>query len=106
MATWCSYCRQQLSLFREAWDEYAGKVVLIIIDVDVRETEHMLRVYASQFPHRDWIWALDTANLVKSYGVTAIPKTVIIDQAGRIRSSHTGLISPTSLKDEIEKLLS
>jgi peroxiredoxin len=105
MATWCAFCRQQLSFFGEDWDEYAGRVVLIIIDVDVRETEHTLSIYASQFPHRDWIWAMDTANLVRSYGVTAIPKTVIIDQNGRIRSSHTGLMSPASFKDEIEKLL-
>ena len=78
---------------------------MIIIDIDARESERTLRNFASRFSHSDWIWAMDTANLVKSYMVTAIPKTVIIDRNGIIRYSHTGLMSQSTFKEKIEQLL-
>ena len=49
MATWCSYCRQQIVYYEKVWEEYTGKVILIIIDIDARESEDTLRKFASQF---------------------------------------------------------
>ena len=105
MATWCIYCRQQISYYEEVWKEYADKAVLIIIDIDASEPEHLLREFADHFSHPDWIWAKDTANLVKSYTVTGIPKTIIFDQNGYVRYSHTGLMSPSAFKEMINQLL-
>jgi len=105
MAIWCGSCKQQILYYDEIWNEYENKVVLIIIDIDTRESEDTLRRFAEQFSHPNWIWARDTANLAKSYKITAIPKTVIIDQNGYIRYSHTGVMLPSTFKNIIDQLL-
>ena len=105
MATWCGACKQQILHYDEVWKEYENKLVLIIIDIDLRESEGALRKFSEQFSHSDWIWARDTANLAKSYKITAIPKTVIIDQNGYIRYSHTGVIPLSTFKNIINQLL-
>lgn len=105
MATWCGYCKQQIYHFEDVWEKYSDKIIIIFVDVDPSESEETLRTFAKQFPYDEWIWASDTINLAKSYEVTAIPKTIIIDQNGRLRYSHMGVTATSTLLGEIESLL-
>jgi thiol-disulfide isomerase/thioredoxin len=107
MATWCGPCRQQMPHYKLVFEKYkeCDCVVLMSIDIDPRESEETLRAFAQEFPYATWIWARDTANLAQAYEVFAIPKTVIIDQDGYIRFTHTGVTDATVLVKEIEQLL-
>jgi len=89
-------------------EKYEDKIVLMSIDIDpLRETEETLRDFAQEFPYATWIWAMDRANLGLAYQVTYLPKTVIIDQDGYIRFTHTGVVTPASIFiQEIDQLLS
>ena len=105
MATWCGYCKQQIYHFEDVWEKYGDKIIIIFVDVDPSESEETLRTFAKQFPYNEWIWTRDTINLAKSYEVTAIPKTIIIDQNGRLCYSHMGVTAASTLLGEIESLL-
>jgi len=105
MATWCGPCRQQMSHYKVVWETYFDKIVLMSIDVDPRESENMLRAFAQQFTYATWIWARDTANLAEAYKVTAIPKTVIIDQDGYVTFTHVGVVDASVLIQEIDQLI-
>jgi cytochrome oxidase Cu insertion factor (SCO1/SenC/PrrC family) len=106
MATWCGPCRLEMSHLKVVWEKYGNVIVLISISVDpIYDSEERLRDFVRDFPYATWIWAKDTANLVRVYQVTAIPTTIIIDQDGYIRFRYTGLIDSSTLIQEIDKLL-
>jgi len=106
MATWCGPCREEMPHYGVIWGKYQGKMVLMSIDIDPRESEETLGTFAQEFPYATWIWARDTANLGQVYQVTAIPKTVIIDQDGYIRFVHVGVTDSSTFIQEIDQLLS
>jgi len=107
MATWCGPCRQQLPHLKVIWEkeDYGDKIVLMSIDIDPTESAETLRSFAQGFPYATWIWARDTANLGQAYQVAGIPKTVIIDQDGHIRFTHTGVTYASTFIEEIDQLL-
>ncbi|MFQ6080713.1 MAG: TlpA family protein disulfide reductase [Candidatus Bathyarchaeia archaeon] len=105
MATWCGPCRAEMPHYGTIWEKYGDKIVLMSIDVDPRESAEVLRAFADEFPYATWIWARDTANLGQVYQVTAIPKTVIIDQDGYIRFTHVGVTDASTFIQEIDQLL-
>lgn len=102
MATWCGPCKQQMVQYRTVWEQYRDRVVFMSIDIDPQETDNTLRQYAQQFPYASWIWTRDTASLLRTYNVTAIPKTVIIDRNGYIRNTYVGVTSASTLIQDIE----
>jgi len=104
MATWCPACRSEMPVLGQAWVKYKDSVVLISIDVDPKESDDVLRGFAQTFHYATWMWARDTANLAKAYGVNAIPKTVIIDKNGHISFVHSGVIDEQTLNNQIELL--
>ena len=107
MATWCGPCRQQLPHLKVIWEkeDYSDKIVLMSIDIDPTESAEILRSFAQGFPYATWIWARDTANLGQVYQVAGIPKTVIIDQDGYIRFTHTGVTYASTFIEKIDQLL-
>jgi cytochrome c biogenesis protein CcmG/thiol:disulfide interchange protein DsbE len=105
MATWCSPCRLQMPHYEVVWEEYQNRIVILSIDIDVRESEDTLRIFTQDYPFATWIWARDTANLGETYKVIWIPTTVIIDQEGSIRFTRVGVTSSSTLIQEIEELL-
>jgi len=107
MATWCGGCRQLMPQLKVVWEKesYSDRIVLMSIDVDPTESAETLRSFAQEFPYATWIWARDTADLAQAYEVTGIPKTVIIDQDGYIRFTHTGVEPAATFIQEIDQLL-
>jgi len=109
MATWCGPCKQQMPHLKVIWEreDFRDKVVIISIDVDLREPEEVLRSYRQSYPYATWIWAKDAAEqrVAVAYGVRAIPTIVVIDQEGYVRFVHVGLTSSSTLIQEIEQLL-
>ena len=105
MATWCGPCRVEMPHYGTIWEEYDETIVIMSIDIDPNESEQTLRNFSQEFPYATWIWARDTFNLGQPYQVTAIPTTVIIDQAGYIRFTHVGVTPAATFIQEINQLL-
>jgi hypothetical protein len=53
-----------------------------------------------------WTVARDTDNVAYKYGVSPIPHLIIVDAEGYKRHSHIGLTAESTLRSEIDSLLS
>src|SRR5882672_9422063 len=88
-ASWCSPCRQELPLLNKIFTRYhaAGFTLLAVnVDDDRKNAEAMLKRLELQFPT-----LFDgNKNVVKLYGVNAMPATLLIDRDGRVPYVHRG----------------
>jgi peroxiredoxin len=88
-ATWCGPCRQEMPHLNRLHDKYraAGFVLLgVNVDDDVRKAADLAAKLGVTFPV-----LLDTDKKVsKSYDMSAMPATVLIDKDGRVRFLHRG----------------
>lgn len=88
-ATWCGPCRKELPLLNALHERYtrAGFTVIgINIDQDIDKARAMTNTLGIKFPI-----LFDPDNAVsKSWGLSAMPTTVIIDRRGVIRRVFLG----------------
>lgn len=105
MATWCGPCRAAMPHLGAIWERYNDTIMMISIDIDPVESEATLQQYADEFPYAKWLWAKDTVNVAQRYQITAIPTTVIIDQAGAMRFRYVGVVDAATMSRDVEQLL-
>ncbi len=88
-ATWCGPCRQEMPHLSRLYDRYrsAGFVLLgVNVDDDPRAAVELATKLGVQFPV-----LLDTDKRVsRSYDMSAMPATLLIDRDGRVRHIHRG----------------
>ena len=105
-ATWCGPCVQEIEHLRTLHGEYsADQLVIISIGVDQTESDALLKDFA-QDHDMEWRVARDTEQVSDMYGVSLIPHLVIVDSDGYKRYTHVGLTGESTLKNEVESLLS
>jgi len=68
-ATWCPPCKEQKPIIHALQEEYAGKLEIVIIDVD------------------------ENSEMSGKFGIKAIPTQVFLDAEGTELSRNTGLMS-------------
>ena len=96
-ATWCPPCRAEIPGFIEAYKTYKDKGLEILgISFDRKSPENLLAIVNNI--HINYPVALATPKIVEDYEPgDAIPATIIIDRAGKIRQRHIGLLSKEML---------
>lgn len=105
-ATWCGPCKSEIQHLKGLFDTYArDQFIVISIDVDLRETNNDLRSFAQHYG-MTWTVARDTDHAGDKYGVSPIPHLVMIDAEGYRRHDHIGLTGESTLRQEIDSLLS
>jgi peroxiredoxin len=105
--TWCNPCVLEIEHLRGLYAEYsADEFVILSISVDPDgDTVSMLQVFAFQ-NEMTWTVARDTDNVAYKYGVSPIPHLVIVDAEGYETYSHIGLTAESTLRSEINSLVS
>ena len=100
-ATWCQPCRIEMPQLEKAYEEYReqGFEILAISSEDPDTIERFLEEHPYSFP----ILLDPGATVTATYGVEAIPTTVLIDAEGKIIRVHTG-VSPV-LEAQIERYM-
>jgi cytochrome c-type biogenesis protein len=101
MATWCPTCNQEipeLKAFKSAHPE----VVLISIDVDRTENNAKLKEHM-QSKGANWIYCMDTDNILQKYKANEIPKIVVINPSGYVTFARAGLVKAGELASEAQK---
>jgi len=92
-ATWCGPCRLEAPSFAAFADANPDVVVLGLAEDDhpglVRRTAAELGI---TYPV-----ALADDALLRAYGITTFPTTVVIDPSGAVRTAHTGLLTRPQL---------
>jgi len=106
-STYCGPCIIEIEHLMGLYDEYSpDKLVILSISVNpYTDTVQVLQNFAQQ-NEITWTVASDTDNVAYNYGVSPIPHLVIIDAEGYKRHSHIGLTAESTLRSEIDSLLS
>jgi len=101
MATWCPTCNQEIPELKD----FKGKhpeVVVISIDVDKTESAGKLKDHMRS-KGANWIYCMDTDNILQKYKASEIPKIVVIDPSGYVTFIRAGLVSSGELSQEAQK---
>jgi peroxiredoxin len=106
-ATWCSPCIMEIEHLQALYRDYSSEqLVILSIGVDiVSDSLPKLQLFAQQ-NQMEWTVAPDTDNVGYKYGVSPIPHLVVVDPEGYERYSHIGLTAESTLRSEIDTLIS
>jgi thiol-disulfide isomerase/thioredoxin len=106
-ATWCGPCIMQIEHLHALYEDYSSEELIILsISVDIiSDSLPRLQVFAQQ-NQMEWRVARDTDNVGYKYGVSPIPHLVVIDTEGYERNVHIGLTAESTLRSEIDALIS
>lgn len=104
-ATWCGPCQIEIPWFVDFQQTYKDRkfaVVGVSLDDDGWKS---VKPYVEQ-RKINYRVVVGTEQVSQLYGgIDSLPTTFLIDRSGRIAAMHTGLISKSTYKDEILKLL-
>jgi len=105
-ATWCGPCRESIPHLVALYKNYQSKGLQVIgLSVDKGDGSAVRKFVQSMgIPYPI---ALAPEEVVKKYGVTSLPTTVLIDKKGTIREKMVGFSSAIAnrLNGQIEELL-
>jgi cytochrome c biogenesis protein CcmG/thiol:disulfide interchange protein DsbE len=103
-ATWCTGCKVEIPWYMEFQKKYARRGLSSIGVAMDEEGWEKVRPYLRQKPIGYPIVVGD-AVVAKTYGVTSLPVTLLIDRQGRIADAHTGMVKKSAWEREIQALL-
>lgn len=102
-ATWCSPCREEAPILRDALNEAPGEVTLLA--VSIQETAETVRAYA-QGAGLPYPQALDrTGAVAQRYGVYGYPSHYLLDADGVIVARHFGPLDREQMDDYLALVL-
>lgn len=88
-ASWCGPCRQEMPLLDKLHQRYASlgfSVIGVNVDKDSNLADKILKDIPVTFP----VLLDDTGAVSASYGISAMPTSVLIDRDGNMRYLHKG----------------
>ena len=102
-ASWCKPCLMEIPEFIEARKHYpADKVVFIGISLDQDQGQYFR--FVKQTPFNFPVYLADP-DVINTFGVKMIPKTIIYDPAGQQALNHAGYMPGEMLRQVITSLL-
>jgi peroxiredoxin len=105
-ATWCGGCKVEIPWFIGFQQTYAGRG-FEVLGVSFDEDGWKLVKPFIAAKHLNYPVMISDSHIAALYGgVDALPVTYLIDKAGRIASTHLGVVSKSDYQAEIERLLS
>lgn len=95
-ATWCPYCRSELTKLSRERDDFARKGIRMIL-VDVKESQQVAKEYIqAQGVPFDVFWDKD-GMVARTYRITGFPTFFLIDGGGRVKAAENRL--PENFED-------
>ena len=82
--------------------QFVGKV---FIGIAIQDKEAKVREYVKEFGVTFPVGIDSSGNIAEAYKIYGIPKTFIIDRAGRFNLIHMGEITELDLMKGIEKVM-
>jgi thiol-disulfide isomerase/thioredoxin len=111
-ASWCPYCRKDLSLVKALVRQYEGrglKLVTVSIDEDMDKLKAFLRAEALAYPV---IVGADAARLSALYEASGVPAYFLVGRDGMLTGVWRGSVTasakegqPTELEEQLAALL-
>ena len=91
MATWCPFCKEEYGEISKAYQQYAYKVDLVSVSIDLNENTAVLEKYPMD-NNRPGIFAPGNEGILKSYNVLYTTTKYAIDKNGVIVYKRVGEI--------------
>jgi cytochrome c biogenesis protein CcmG/thiol:disulfide interchange protein DsbE len=109
-ATWCLTCKQQAPVLARAHAAHPGLAV-VSVTIDPTDTPARVRAFQEDVApgapglSLNWTWASDpSGEVAPAFGVARIPRGVLLDAEGRVRSASVGLHPWEELEAELAAL--
>lgn len=108
-ATWCGPCRAEIPFLQKIEEKYHGKnIEFVSISIDKAKDNDKWKKFVADknlggvqlFADKDW-----ESEFVKSYGVSGIPRFILIDPKGNIVKADATRPSSAELIKELDSLL-
>ena len=99
--SFCGHCRAMAPMLRDLAAAHDGRLTVLSIAGDPRDREDFVRDFAQTYSH-GWPYLLADTSVLMAYGVRGYPTFVVIDTAGRVRSTIRGEASRERLERAIE----
>ncbi|MEO7978318.1 TlpA disulfide reductase family protein [Flavobacterium sp.] len=108
-ATWCGPCRTEIPFLQKIEEKYHGKnIEFVSVSIDKEKDHEKWKKFVADknlggvqlFADKDWESAF-----VTSYGVTGIPRFILIDPNGNILESDASRPSSPELQTQLDTLL-
>lgn len=87
-ASWCKPCREEFPALKKLWDELGGSdfVILAVAEDSLERVAPIAEEYGVDFP----VLIDQYGGVMRSYGVSVIPVSVVIDREGMIGAVFIG----------------
>lgn len=108
-ATWCAPCRAEIPYLQKIEEKYHGKnIEFVSVSIDkAKDNEKWKKFVADKklggvqlFADKDW-----ESEFVTSFGVTGIPRFIIVDPKGNVLSADADRPSSPELQTKLDALL-
>nr|WP_199002737.1 TlpA disulfide reductase family protein [Flavobacterium sp. ASV13] len=108
-ATWCAPCRAEIPYLQKIEEKYHGKnIEFVSISIDKLKDNEKWKKFVTDknlggvqlFADKDW-----ESEFVTSYGVTGIPRFIIVDPKGNVLSADAERPSSPELQTKLDSLL-
>lgn len=108
-ATWCAPCRAEIPYLQKIEEKYHGKnIEFVSISIDKAKDNEKWKKFVTDknlggvqlFADKDW-----ESEFVVNYGVTGIPRFILIDPKGNILNSDAERPSSPELQKQLDALL-
>lgn len=108
-ATWCAPCRAEIPYLQKIEEKYHGKnIEFVSISIDKLKDNEKWKKFVTDkslggiqlFADKDW-----ESQFVTDFGVTGIPRFIIIDPKGNVLSADAARPSSPELQTQLDSLL-
>ncbi len=103
--TWCTYCKQEMPDFNEAYKEYEDVQFLMVNATDnVSETVALAKNFKESTGYEFPIFFDTKQEAVTAYGVTSYPQSFFINEEGVLVARQPGMLTKEILQKGISML--
>ena len=103
-ASWCAPCRQEAAALEQTWRDYQDRGVQFYA-IAYKDAASKAQAFQESFDVT-YPYAIDPGNRTsRTYGVTGVPETFVIDQQGLLVHHFIGPITQSELSQVLEQAL-
>lgn len=103
-ATWCAFCKDEMKVIEPLWQQDKERGLLVLA-VNAGQKPDDIRPFVTGLGISYPVLLDPESRIARSYGVTGLPMTFVIDRDGRVRHRILGESDIGGLRKMVEGLL-
>jgi cytochrome c biogenesis protein CcmG, thiol:disulfide interchange protein DsbE len=103
-ASWCAACQAEVADIQAAHEKY-GPQGLVVLAVNINESQDAVRSYANRVGTSYLVGADDQSAIADAYRVSAIPAHFFVDRTGVLREIRQGGVSTDSIAASVSRAM-